>query len=262
MAKSLYTLLNIPENASADEIKKAYRTLAKEYHPDVNKDPEAEDKFKEINAAYEVLGNAQKKQQYDHYGDAMFNHGTGQGFHQYHQSTGDDIEDMLKNMFASGFGRGYNRQPQPDLHIRVGVPLHKALNGGQLVFTIQGDEIKLTIPKGIKNGATMRVAGRGNTINGKAGDLYINVVIQSEGNFSVHGNDLLTYDEIDLKTAIFGGPKELDLFGEKVVYTVPKNIKFGQKLRINKGLDNGSLYIEIHIKIPTAEERPDLEKIL
>jgi curved DNA-binding protein len=85
MAKSLYETLGLSENANASEIKKAYRQKAKEYHPDTNpNNPEAEEKFKEINAAYEILSDPEKKSQYDRYGDSMFNQGSGQGFHQYH----------------------------------------------------------------------------------------------------------------------------------------------------------------------------------
>lgn len=86
--------------------RQAFRKLAQQYHPDKNSSPEAEDKFKEINAAYAVLGDAQKKAEYDRRGDSMFNHGTGQGFHQYHQATGADFEDILRDMFG-GFG-GFN----------------------------------------------------------------------------------------------------------------------------------------------------------
>ena len=90
MAKSLYETLNVSENASASEIKKAYRTLAKKYHPDMNKDPKAEEKFKEINAAYEVLGDEQKKSQYDMHGDDMFG---GQNFHDFAQGQGNGAQE-------------------------------------------------------------------------------------------------------------------------------------------------------------------------
>ncbi len=262
MAKSLYETLGLSENANASEIKKAYRQKAKEYHPDTNpNNPEAEDKFKEINAAYEILSDPEKKSQYDRYGDTMFNHGSGQGFHQYHQSTGMEFEDILRNMFGGGFGN-YQQRQSPDINIKIGIPLSTAINGGQISINHQGSPLKITIPKGIKNGSKMRVAGKGNNVNGKTGDLYLIIVIKSEGRFTVHGNDLHTYEEIDLKTAIFGGQKEFDLFGEKVKYTLPKNIKYGQQLRLAKGLSQGSIYVELYIKLPTAEERPDLEKIL
>jgi curved DNA-binding protein len=106
MAKSLYETLEVSENASADEIKKAYRKLARKYHPDVNKDPKAEEKFKEINAAYEVLSDPQKKQQYDQHGDSMFG---GQNFSDFarNQGGGVDLDEILRQMFgggAAGFG--------------------------------------------------------------------------------------------------------------------------------------------------------------
>ena len=107
MAKSLYETLEINEKASADEIKKAYRKLARKYHPDVNKDPQAEDKFKEINAAYEVLSNPEKKQQYDQHGDSMFG---GQNFHDFARGQGSnvDLDEILRQMFGGG-GAGFGR---------------------------------------------------------------------------------------------------------------------------------------------------------
>ena len=105
MAKSLYQTLEISENASADEIKKAYRKLARKYHPDINKEPGAEDKFKEINAAYEVLSDENKKAQYDRFGDSMFG---GQSFHDFRSAQGNmDINDILSHIFGQGgFGAG------------------------------------------------------------------------------------------------------------------------------------------------------------
>lgn len=107
MAKSLYETLGVSENASASEIKKAYRNLAKKYHPDMNKTPEAEEKFKEINAAYEVLGDEEKKAQYDTYGDSMFG---GQNFHDFArgQGAGVDLNDILREMFGGGAARFFN----------------------------------------------------------------------------------------------------------------------------------------------------------
>jgi len=108
MAKSLYETLGVSESATQEEIKKAYRKLARKYHPDINKEPEAQEKFKEINAAYEVLSDAQKKAQYDQYGDQMFG---GQNFHDFARGQGAniDIEELLRSMFgggrsSSGFG--------------------------------------------------------------------------------------------------------------------------------------------------------------
>ena len=103
MSKSLYDTLGINSGASADEIKKAYKRMARKYHPDLNKDADAEEKFKEVNAAYEVLSDAQKRAQYDQYGDSMFG---GQSFHDFSQSqgAGSNLDDILRQMFGGGGG--------------------------------------------------------------------------------------------------------------------------------------------------------------
>ena len=112
MAKSLYETLEISDSASEAEIKKAYRKLARQYHPDVNKDKGAEDKFKEINSAYEILSDKQKKQQYDMHGDSMFG---GQNFHDFSRSHGNagqgDLDDILRQMFSGGGGFGGGGNP-------------------------------------------------------------------------------------------------------------------------------------------------------
>ncbi len=260
MSKTLYTVLEISESASQDEIKKAYRSLAKKYHPDINKTPEAEDKFKEINSAYEVLSDAEKKSQYDRLGDSMFNHGNGQGFHQ---SSGMDFESILRNMFGGGgFGFNQHRPQNKDVTIQIGIPLKTAINGGAITINYTSP-IDVKIPPKIKNGTKLRVLGKGNLVDGIQGDLYVVCVVQPSDNiFGVHGNDLVTVETIDLKAAIFGAQKELDLYGEKIKYNIPKNTKIGQKLRINNGLKGGSIIIQIVIELPTAESHPHLEKVL
>ena len=266
MSKSLYSVLEISESASDSEIKKAYRKLAKKYHPDVNKTPEAEEKFKEINAAYEVLSDSEKKAQYDRFGDDMFNHGSGQGFHQYHQSSGMDFEDILREMFGQGgfggFGGFSQRQMNPDVTSKVGIPLETAINGGKITINVGGENIKLTVPAKVKNGTKMRVAGKGRTINGTIGDLYIILVVRSDHQFEVHGNDIFTMETIDLKTAIFGGIKTIDLYGEKIKLKIPKDTKFGQRMRVSAGLNGGSMIVQLEIELPKSYEKPELEKVL
>lgn len=266
MGTSLYSVLEISESASESEIKKAYRKLAKKYHPDVNKTSEAEEKFKEINAAYEVLSDPKKKAQYDRFGDDMFNHGTGQGFHQYHQSSGMNFDDILREMFGhSGFGNGFSgfkQQVNPDITSKVGIPLETAINGGKITINVNGKPIKLTVPAKVKNGTKMRVVGKGRNINGTTGDLYIILVIRSDQNFEIHGNNLYTISTIDLKTAVFGGTKEIDLYGKPIKLKIPKDIKYGQKLRINDGLDGGSIVVALEIELPKSYEKPELESIL
>jgi curved DNA-binding protein len=166
MAKSLYETLGVSENASADEIKKAYRKLARKYHPDINKEPEAQEKFKEINAAYEVLSDPEKKAKYDQFGDQMFG---GQNFHDFARGQGGagmDIDEILRAMFGGGGfassggfgGHGGFGMPDLDLSAAITVPFDVSLHGGKhQVATGEGERFDIKIPAGIKSGETLRV---------------------------------------------------------------------------------------------------------
>lgn len=277
MAKSLYGVLGVSENATESEIKKSFRKLAQQYHPDRNKDPDAEDKFKEINAAYAVLSDPEKKAEYDRRGDSMFNHGTGQGFHQYHESTGANFDDILKEMFGgfggfSGFGNfggmgggaGFGQHSQRNLNIEavVRIPLSTAVTGGKIGINVQNEQIRITIPPGTNNGTRMRVAEKGHSAGGRKGDLIVQLHIVPDRGFMLNGNDIHFEEKINLKTAIFGGEREINFFGETLSVKIPKNTKPGQKLRLHRGLTNGVTYITLNVELPKAEDRPDLENIL
>ena len=200
MANSLYETLGVAKGASNDEIKKAYRKLAKEYHPDINKSPEAEEKFKEINAAYEILSDEKKREQYDKYGDSMFG---GQDFSDFYKGGGSDINDILNSLFggfggfkSSGFKGGSSRasfggfdffgqgasgfdsssyglddehmsitisldDAINDLKARLEVPLKTALFGGSVSFKTHKKEVSLKIAAGTKNGQKIRLKGYG-----------------------------------------------------------------------------------------------------
>ena len=136
MSKSLYDTLDISQSASADEIKKAYRRLARKYHPDINKEPEAEDKFKEINAAYEILSDSGKKAQYDQYGDSMFG---GQNFHDFAQGQGGNanLDDILRSMFGGGgasMGGGFGGFNGSNINGSIGIGSYRAGVMGNFVL--------------------------------------------------------------------------------------------------------------------------------
>ncbi len=274
MSKSLYETLGINEGASDAEIKKAYRRLARKYHPDINKDEGAEEKFKEINAAYEVLSDPKKKAQYDQYGDTMFG---GQNFHDFAQGQGGmDMDDILNSIFgqagfggASGFsGFGFDNQGFGgiDLDIRssVTIPFSTAVTGGKHNVSLQSESFDIKIPAGIKDGETLRVRSKGKAMQGQRGDLLLKVNVSSSPEYERSGDDLVKVIDIPLKTALFGGKVSVETIEKEVTLKVPENTQNGRKFRLKgKGVPNrktamrGDLYLKANIVLPKLEELDD-----
>ena len=179
MSKSWYETLEVNDNATTAEIKKSYRKLARKYHPDVNKDKDAEEKFKELNAAYEVLSDADKKSQYDQYGDSMFG---GQNFHDFArgQGGGVDLDEVLRNMFGGGggFGGGFNQggfgqsgfggfeQPDLDVQAQITISFDTAILGGKQHISLNNNSFDIKIPEGIKDGQKIPAKGNSKTMTG------------------------------------------------------------------------------------------------
>ncbi len=276
MSNSLYETLGVSEKASADEIKKAYRRLARKYHPDINKDPGAEDKFKEINAAYEILSDEKKRAQYDRHGDAMFG---GQNFHDFASSSGmGNLDEILKNIFgggfsasASGFGGfssrggfsgfrqtggfgGFEDEEDMDSRAKVTIPFDVAVKGGEHSINFNGENIKIKIPNGINNGEKLRIKGKG---NGGRGDLILTVNIAPSDEYERDGDDLYKDVLIPLKTMMFGGKIEVKTPKKDVTIKIAENSKSGQKIRLKGyGVQNrksgifGDLYLRARVSLP------------
>jgi curved DNA-binding protein len=285
MSKSLYETLGVSENASADEIKKAYRKLARKYHPDINKDESAVDKFKEINAAYEVLSDDEKKAQYDQFGDQMFG---GQNFHDFAQGQGGgvDLDEILRQMFGGGgggfsggthggfggFGGGGGGFGTPDLdvHARITVPFMTAIQGGKYSINVEGKSFDIKIPAGIKSGETLRVRGKGKSYQGHQGDVLIKVEVADSPEYERKGQDLYKTFDVPLKEALFGGKIAIQTPEKEVSLKVPKNTKNGQKFRLKgKGVPDrktamkGDLYLVANVVLPDVDTLdPDLKKML
>jgi curved DNA-binding protein len=282
MAKSLYETLEVAENASADEIKKAYRKLARKYHPDVNKDPQAEDKFKEINAAYEVLSNPEKKQQYDQYGDSMFG---GQNFHDFARGQGSnvDLDEILRQMFGGGggFGRsgfsqggfgGFGGFSEPDLdtNAQITVPFDVAVLGGKQFINLNNDSFDVKIPEGIEDGQKIRAKGKGKSYQGQRGDLILKINVATSPDYERNGDTLVKSFDLPLKTALFGGKVEVKTIHKDITLKVPQNTKQNQRFRVKElGVLNrksgikGDLYLKANIVLPKIEDLDeDLVKIL
>ncbi len=275
MSKSLYETLNVSESASADEIKKAYRKLARKYHPDINKAPEAEEKFKEINAAYEILSDKEKKQQYDQVGDSMFG---GQSFHDFaggHQGSGD-LDEILRSMFGGGGGGfgggagGFNfggggfggfAEPELDTEARITIAFNTAALGGKHAVNYNGQSFDIKIPAGIKNGEKLRVKGKGQQNGSNVGDLYLKVAVSSSPEYDRDGNDLTKEVNVSLKTALFGDKITVPTLHKEITIKVPAGIRSGQKLRVKeqgitdrKTKEMGDLYLRLIVQLPKIDE--------
>ena len=299
MAKSLYETLGVSESASADEIKKAYRRLARKYHPDICKEADCEEKFKEINAAYEILSDEKKKAQYDQMGDSMFG---GQSFHDFTSSQGDvDLDEILRNIFGggggfSGFsssggfggfsgssrrggfssggfgGGGFGGYSEPDLdtEAKITIAFNTAVLGGKHSVNYNGESFDIKIPAGIKNGEKLRVKGKGKSYGGQKGDLYLKVEVAPSPEYTRDGDNLTKNIDIPLKVAIFGGKVDVKTLYKDITVKIPAGVKNGQKLRIkNQGVINrktkeyGDLYLKLNILIPKKEELdPELAKMM
>ena len=282
MSKSLYETLEVSENASAEEIKKSYRKLARKYHPDINKDPEAQNKFKEINAAYEVLSDAEKKAQYDQYGDQMFG---GQNFHDFasRQGANIDIEELLRGMFGggrsaggfggfSGFGGfgGFGGGIDLDIQTKITRPFITSILGGKHMVSSSGESFDVKIPGGIKSGETLRVKGKGKRSGSQVGDLLIKIDVAQSNEYERKGDDLYKTFDLPLKEALFGGAVDVVTPEKTVSLKVPQNTKNGQKFRLKgKGVVDrktafrGDLYLIANVILPNIDSLDDdLKKAL
>lgn len=296
MSSSLYDTLEISKNASADEIKKAYRRLARKYHPDINKEKGAEEKFKEINAAYEILSDPQKKAQYDQYGDSMFG---GQSFSDFSRSAGAggaSFEDIINSIFGgaggfsgakgfrsqgfNGFGGGFNHfgggfsgfdSEDLDEAARIKIPFELGILGGEHSINYKGENIKIKIPYGLKSGEKLRIKGKGKQMGAQKGDLILQVELEDSPEYTRDGDDLSKKLDISLRTALFGNEKvSVKTPRKEVSIKIAPNSKNGQKIRLRGyGVQNrksgiyGDLYLTLNVILPNTEQlEPELLQAL
>lgn len=273
MKKSLYATLGVSQNATSDEIKKAYRKLARQYHPDINKAKDAEEKFKEINAAYEILSDEKKRAQYDQFGDSMFG---GQNFSDFARSNQNiNLDDILSQIFGGGFqsgfggGRGFGDAfggfgggfgeafgEALDVTRAITIPFDLALLGGNYQY----DDFALKIPAGIKDGEKLRIKGKGKRSRNAVGDLYLQVKVAESSEYKIQDDVLVKSVTIPLKVALFGGKIKVQTPYKELNLTIPQNTKNNQKFRVKEqGLKNrkssvvGDLYLIANIENPNVE---------
>ncbi len=273
-----YKVLGISKTATADEIKKAYRKLARKLHPDINpNDKEANAKFQQLNEANEVLGNPEKRKKYDKYGKDWEN---GEEYEKYKQQQysnagqqqsygggfgGDDFSDYFSSMFGNQSGGRQRSQPKyrgQDIQAEVQIDIKEAYTTHKKEFTVSGKNIRITIPAGIEDQQTIKISGYGSPgmNNGPSGDLYITFSIVNNTAFKRVGNDLFFTQDIDLYTAVLGGEITISDFNQsKLKLKVAAGTQNGTKVRLKgKGFpiykkENsfGDLYVTYNIVIPT-----------
>lgn len=287
-----YSILGIDKNASSDDVKKAYRKLARKYHPDLNpNDAAANKKFQQINEANEVLSDPEKRKKYDQYGkdwahadqfeQARRAQQQQQPFGGAQQFSSEDFgEGDFSDFFESLFGRQSRRGGREakyrgqDYETALQVNLTDAYTTHKQTFTVNGKNIRITIPAGIEDGQKIRLKGHGGEgLNGgPAGDLYITFSIVNNTPFKRLGNDLYLTLDIDLYTALLGGEVTIDTLSGKVKIRIKPETQNGTKIRLKeKGFPVykeesrfGDLYITVHVKLPTnlTEQQKELFKQL
>jgi curved DNA-binding protein len=273
-----YKILEIDKRAPADDIKKAYRKLARKLHPDLNpNDTEAQKKFQLINEANEVLSDPVKRKKYDQYGkdwqhaeqfENAQRHQSRQGFTgeqpfgqgQEFYSDGD-FSSFFESMFGQGGHQSRTKFRGQDLHAELQLSLLKAMETHKQTLTINGKKIRITIPAGVENGQVIKLKGHGTPgrNGGPAGDLYITFRISDHPQFRRVGNNLYTTVSLDLYTALLGGETTIETLNGKVKMRVVPETQPGTKVRLKgKGFPVykkegtfGDLYVTYQVTLPT-----------
>ena len=293
--RDYYEVLGINRNADEKEIKRAYRKLAKKYHPDTNPgDKLAEQKFKEVTEAYNVLGDAKKKNLYDKYGFAAFEEGFREGedhsggqrsftreFHFGDQDMSgafDDLfEDFFGGSFGSNFGNRHFRQKGADAQADIQISFEEAVSGCDKILHLQDangktSSLQVHIPAGIDEGQSVRLKGKGASGigGGASGDLMLKVQISPKPGYERKGNDVYVTVNIPYTTAVLGGEAIVPTLTGKVSCKIAPGTQSGSKIRLrNKGIPSmknpihrGDEYIVIQIEVPRNLSQDEKQKLM
>jgi molecular chaperone DnaJ len=291
--KDFYAILGVPKAASADEIKKTYRKLAMQYHPDRNPGPEGEEKFKEVGEAYSVLSDTEKRAEYDKLRDAIasgagrFGGGMPGGFRVEDFGFGEefDVEDLLNQIFGGGGqggrvafnfgGRGGNpfgrrARRGRDLETEVALTFDDAASGTERKISLgRGKNVTVRIPAGVKDGARIRVRGRGEEgeQGAESGDLYVRVKVQPHKFFARNESDLLLTLPITFPEAALGSEVKVPTLNGPVTLKIPAGTSSGKTFRIRgRGIgkpdgSKGDLLATVQVAVPSKLSKKEAELV-
>lgn len=296
MAKDFYKTLGIEKNASQEDIKKAFRKLAHQYHPDKNNGDDA--KFKEVNEAYQVLSDEKKRAQYDRFGEAGVNGMGGGGYGGFQGGfnpndfgfdfsgfqNGGNVEfemNDLGDIFNTFFGGGMRQRTPRGRTITAGVELtfkesifgtEKTISLKSVGVKTKSDEVVVKIPAGIEHGETLRVRGYGEIVEGgTTGDLHVQVTVRPDPIYRKVGSNLVRSLDVKLSDALLGGEYEIETLDGKLTVKIPAGIQPNEILRVKEkgvplstGKKRGDLLLTITIKIPeklSKEAKKTIEKL-
>ena len=267
-----YKILGIDKNATDADIKKAYRKLARKLHPDLNpNDKDAQQKFQQINEANEVLSDPEKRKKYDQYGknwqhadqfeQQRKSQRQSQNAGQFSKAEGQDFSSFFESLFGQSNRSQQARFRGQDYQAELQLSLPDVMETRQQTLTVNGKNIRITIPAGVENGQVIKLKGYGTPgVNGgPPGDLYITFVISPHPVFKRSGNDLQITSALDLYTALLGGETSIDTLSGKVKLKVNPETQNGTSIRLKgKGVpvykkegQSGDLYVTYEIKLPT-----------
>lgn len=279
--KDYYEVLGVARDASDDDIKRAYRKLARKYHPDVSKEANAEDRFKELGEAYEVLRDPEKRAAYDRLGSR---YAAGQEF-QPPPDWGSGFEfsgagapgmdagmfsDFFESLFGHGGGMPRGAAPARDHHARIAIDLEDAFNGAQREVTLQAPQagasgrvamhartLQVRIPKGVREGQRLRLAGQGAPgPDGRRGDLYLEIQFKPHPLYRLDGRDLALTLPVAPWEAALGASVAVPTPAGRVELTLPAGSQSGRRLRLKgrglPGAEPGDLYVELKVVLPPA----------
>lgn len=281
--KDYYEVLGVNKNADDAAIKKAYRKLAKKYHPDTNQgNADAEKKFKEVNEAYDVLGDKEKRKLYDQYGqDQYYSSGGPQSGYQEFHFEGSDMDDIMDELFGNAFrgSKGFQRKERSvkgkNIETEVPISFEEAVFGCDKRFTLESGDgsrqsLEVHIPAGIADGQSVRLKGKGQQgYHGENGDLLIKVKVGKKYGYERKGQDVYTTVKIPYTTAVFGGETKIHTLYGDVLCKIRPGTQSGSKIRLkgkgivamNNPIVHGDEYAEVQIEVPTKLNVAAREKL-